>query len=201
MRVYVPLTLSSAAAALRTGWVPAGTVHAVTPALRERYGTEETEELELAALTDAAQTSLVALAAERASRGADGRAGTLGTLARRVVLAADAAVLPAPAEGWDEGDEGDEGPVPGRPTGLSAVVLAADLPWRSVVSAHVDEEESEPDVAAAVAALGPAGSDVRAASGTSRDERLGAVEDAEACDLLWYATSELPGLLEDLAGR
>ncbi len=210
MRVYVPLTLTAAAAALSGGSVAAGPVHAVTPALRGWYPGEEIEELELAALTDAAQTSLVRLAAERASRG-DAVEGGLASRARRVVLAADAAVLqpfhaqPLRVLTADEEElpEAVDGPVPGRATTLSVVVLAADLPWHAVVSVHVDEEDAEPDVAAAVAALldgpgAPPSSDGR--SFADPDEVRHAVEDAEACDLLWYAPSEVAGLLEDLAG-
>lgn len=211
MRVYVPMTLTALAAAVPGGVVAARPVHAVTPALSGWYPGEEIEELELAALTDAAQTSLVRLADERAARG-DAGAGGLASRARRVVLAADAAVLqPAQAQPLDvlTADEGEApetagGPVPGRATGLSVVALAADLRWSAVVSVHVDEEDAEPDVAAAVAALLADRGAVppRSSAGASvadPDEVLLAVEDAEACDLLWYAPSEVAGLLEDLA--
>ncbi len=221
VRVYVPMTLTALAAAVPGGVVAARPVHAVTPALSAWYPGEEIEELELAALTDAAQTSLVRLADERADRGDAGEGG-LASRARRVVLAADAAVLepltteppqaqppqaqPPHALTADEGEAPgtSDGPVPGRATGLSVVALAADLLWSAVVSVHVDEEDAEPDVAAAVAALLADREAVppRSSAGASSadpDEVLHAVEDAEACDLLWYAPSEVVGLLEDLA--
>ena len=72
----------------------------------------------------------------------------------------------------------------------SAVVLAAPLAWADVVSVHLDEAGAERDVDAAIAAL-------PAAAGGDR-QALDAVEDAEACDLLWYAPSEVPALLDEL---
>lgn len=208
MRVYVPMTLTALADALSGGVVAAVPVHAVTPAVGAWYPGEEIEELELAALTDAAQTSLVRLAAERAARGGAGEGG-LASRARRVVLAADAAVLEPPGSGplrmvtadEEEAAGAVDGPVPGRATDLSLVALAADLPWHDVVSVHVDEDDAEPDVAAAVAALlvDPGAAPPAAGPFADPGEVLHAVEDAEACDLLWYAPSEVAGLLEDLA--
>ncbi len=208
MRVYLPMTLSAAASALRAGTVPAAGAHAVTPALRERYATDELEDLELAALTDAAQVSLSLLAAEREARGDGVPAGALSWRALRLVLAADAAVeAPAEQAAPDHGEVEDaqedsarlERPVPGRATRCSAVRLAADVPWSAVASAHVDEPDAEPDVAAAVAALLAAGTSGTPAA-VPAGEVLEALEDAEACDLLWYAPSEVAGLLEDLSG-
>ena len=174
-RVYLPLTPADLAAALAAGVVPGVRAHAVTPALREWYVDGDLEELELAALTDAAQVALLRLAA------AD-RPGPR----RRVVAAADAAL----ARGAGPAVGSSEDAVPGRDVGRSAVVLAAPLAWADVVSVHLDEDEAEPDVDAAIAALPAAAAGVR--------DALDAVEDAEACDLLWYAPSEVPALLAGL---
>lgn len=171
-RVYLPLTLAALAAAVVGGQVPGTAAHAVTPALREWYVDGDLEELELAALTDAAQVALLLLADQA------------GGPRRRVVVTADVALAAGPAGG------AGGAVVPGRGVERSAVVLATPLGWADVVSVHLDEAEAETDVAAAVLAL-PA-----AASGDR--EALDAVEDAEACDLLWYAPSEVPSLLGEL---
>ena len=170
-RVYLPLVPADLAAALTTGVVPGVRAHAVTPALREWYVDGDLEELELAAMTDAAQAALLLLAVTRPGP------------RRRVVVAADAALARGRAPSGAGG-------VPGRDVRRSAVVLAAALAWADVVSVHLDEDEAEADVEAAIAALPAAASGAR--------EALDAVEDAEACDLLWYAPSEVPGLLGEL---
>ncbi|MFQ6147287.1 DUF6912 family protein [Streptomyces seoulensis] len=134
MRVYVPLTLPGLAEAHRTGRLGAEpfAAHAVTPALRAWYGSEDTEELEYAALTRAALASLRQLAAAPdAPR-------------RRVVVAvdvADGAVDAAP--GADRGEPGE-------------VRLAGTVPLAKAAAVHVDADDAATEVAAAAAALAAA---------------------------------------------
>jgi hypothetical protein len=182
-RVYLPCTPAALARAVASGRLEALTGHAVTPALREWYAEGDLEELELAALTDAAQAGLALIAAERDATPDGDPVGP----PRRVVLAAEAAVVPVPA-GAQEGSVS----VGERPTGRSAVRLGSPLPWSAVVSVHADEAEAVADVAAAVLALPGAA--------RGEEEALQAVEDAEALDLLWYDATEAPALVQELAG-
>lgn len=166
MRVYVPLTLGRLAEAYKAGEVGAGvgagaggeggslSAYAVTPALREWCGSDDVEELEYAALSQAAAASLRLIAEES------------GGARRRVVLAADVA-------------EGALADVAGAEAGaLGEVRVAGVLPFKKVAAVHVDAEDAEADVAAA---LGSAG----------QGDAVG-VEDHE---LLWFATQEIPGLI------
>lgn len=177
-RVYLPLTPAALATAVAGGQVAGTAAHAVTPALREWYVDGDLEELELAALTDAAQVALLLLADE--GEGAGPR--------RRVVVAADAVLADVASARAGTVDGGAT--VPGRGVERSAVTLAEPLRWSDVVSVHLDEAAAEDEVRAAAGALGAAATGERAA--------LDAVEDAEACDLLWYAPSEVPSLLGEL---
>ncbi|NAZ82797.1 hypothetical protein GTR02_13315 [Kineococcus sp. R8] len=165
MRVYWPTTLG-ALAALRGDVLASGpvSVHSVTPALRDYYADADPrdleEELEFIAMTDAAEESLRLVAAS-------------GGPARRVVLA-----LEVPERG---------GPGPERRawTGpdRSRLELPGDLLLTQLVSIHVDAEEAEADVRAAVSAL-------PAADAGDEDARF-TVESVEGHDLLWYDQSEL----------
>jgi hypothetical protein len=90
---------------------------------------------------------------------------------RRVVVAADVpdrAVRPAPG------------------LGRSRVQLTGSIPLTAVASVHVDEPEAEPAVAAAVEAL--------PAADVGDDDALFALDEAQACDLLWYDVSEISHL-------
>ena len=169
MRVYLPATMRTLATALRTGRLePVETVpaaHAVTPALREWYTEGDLEELELAAMLEAALSSLRLLAADP------------GAPRRRLVLAADvpdSQVRPAGAHLE-------------RPR--SAAHLAGPVPLAAVVSAHVDEPEAEPDVAAAAAAL--------PAADAGDEDAAFVVDSADGHDLLWYDATELRDLVAD----
>ena len=75
-----------------------------------------------------------------------------------------------------------------RPGGRfrSSVTLDGEVPLRAVVSVHVDEPEAEPTVRAAVGALS------LAAAGDDDAQFL--LDEAEACDLLWYDVSEIGDL-------
>ncbi|MFJ8191260.1 DUF6912 family protein [Streptomyces sp. NPDC096094] len=168
MRVYVPLTLSGLAEAHSTGELGTGPLvaYAVTPALREWYHSDDIEELEYAALNRAALASLRLLAADP------------GATRRRVVVAADVsdgAVSAAPERGPD-------------PAGLGEVRLAGPLRLAKVASVHVDSADAEADVTAAAEALA-------AADGGDDGARF-VVDGAEDHELLWYATQEIPNLVE-----
>ncbi|GAB3246496.1 DUF6912 family protein [Kineosporia babensis] len=92
---------------------------------------------------------------------------------RRVVLALD---VPAQAV---------------RPEGpfRSSVTLEVEVPLSEVVSLHVDEPEAEDIMLAAIAAL-------NAADAGDEDAQF-LLEEANACDLLWYDISEIDDLISD----
>ncbi|ANB06738.1 hypothetical protein SAM40697_2780 [Streptomyces ambofaciens] len=169
MRVYVPLTLSGLAEAHRTGQLETGQLvaYAVTPALREWYLSDDVEELEYAALNRAALASLRLVAADA------------GMPRRRVVVAAD---VP------DGGVSADPGRGP-DPATLGEVRVAGPLPLAKAASVHVDSADAEADVTAAADALA-------AADGGDDDARF-VVDGAEDHELLWYATQEIPALVEE----
>ncbi|MFB8777425.1 DUF6912 family protein [Streptomyces broussonetiae] len=167
MRVYVPLTLPGLAEAYRTGELGAGpfVAYAVTPALREWYLSEDIEELEYAALSRAALASLRLLAADA------------GAPRRRVVVAvdvSDGAATSDPDRGLD-------------PEALGEVRVAGSVALAKAASVHVDSDDAEADVAAAVAAL-------EAADGGDDDAQF-VVDGAEDHELLWYATQEIGNLV------
>ncbi|MCC9158456.1 hypothetical protein LZP81_29995 [Streptomyces parvulus] len=171
MRVYVPLTLSGLAEAHRTGELGTGQLlaHAVTPALRDWYRSDDTEELEYAALGLAAQASLRLLAA-----GSDADR-------RRVVVAldvSDGAVSAGPA-----GESEDAAP--------GEVRVAGPLRLAKAAAVHVDSADALADVSAAAEAL--------AAADGGDDAARSVVDGADDHELLWYATQEIPNLVE--AGR
>ncbi|SEG66205.1 hypothetical protein SAMN05444920_103783 [Nonomuraea solani] len=167
MRVYLPCTLPTLASAVGAGGLgPAPLIgYAVTPALTEWYASGDTEELEYVALTEAARASLRLLAAERA----DGVEGA----ARRVVIAAevpDGSVITAP--GIEE---------------RATVRLVEAIALTKVAAVHIDDPGAIPDIEAAIDAL--------PASDQGDDDARFAVDGAEAHELMWYATQEIPDLL------
>lgn len=167
MRVYVPLTLPALAAVHRSGELGPGPLdaYAVTPGLREWYGSDDLEELEYAALNRAAQASLRLLATDpEAPR-------------QRIVLALDV------PEGGVTAD-------PDRsldPTSVGEVRLAGPVPLSKAAAVHVDAEDARGDVSAAADALG-------AADRGDEDARF-TVDGAEDHELLWFATQEIEMLL------
>ncbi|WP_406436448.1 hypothetical protein OHB00_21055 [Streptomyces sp. NBC_00631] len=168
MRVYVPLTLPGLAEAHRTGELGTGpfVAYAVTPALREWYLSDDMEELEYAALNRAALASLRLLAADP------------GAVRRRVVVAVDVpdgAAAADPDRGLDPAALGEV-----RVTGTVALAKAA--------SVHVDSDDAREDVTAAAGAL--------AAADGGDDDAQFVVDGAEDHELLWYATQEIPNLVE-----
>ncbi|NMD54463.1 MULTISPECIES: DUF6912 family protein [Tsukamurella] len=171
VRVYVPSTLAGLQVLQRDGelFPLGGTVFGVTPALREAYTSGDDEELAEAAMRQAARASLRLLAVDGPDDGAtaDGEPEPV----RRVVITVD---VPAAKE---------------RPD-LDDAVLKVTEPIRlkDVLAVHVDVSEAE-DAVTRAAQL------VDAADLGDEDAEL-AVGDAEDHDLAWYATQELPFLLE-----
>jgi hypothetical protein len=167
MRVYLPCTLPALAKAVEAGELgPAPlTGYAVTPALTEWYASGDTEELEYVALTEAARASLRMLAADRA----DGVAAA----PRRVVVAAE-----VPDRAISAGVDLEE---------RARVRLAEPVPLAKVASVHIDDLDATADIEAAIVAL-------PAADGGDDDARF-TVDGAEAHELMWYATQEIPDLL------
>lgn len=170
MRVYIPATLAMLARLVADGSLPAvsGTAFAVTSALRESYAHGDDDELAEVALAEAALASLRLLGAEAAEAGEDAD-GALPT--RRAVLVAEAEGATA------------------RPDLDTAVVrLAGPVMIGDVVAAYVDNAAAEPAVLAAMAVIDDA--DLG-----DEDTEL-TVGDAVDHDLAWYATQELPFLLD-----
>ncbi|MFT4200793.1 DUF6912 family protein [Gordonia sp. (in: high G+C Gram-positive bacteria)] len=173
MRVYIPATLAMLQALTADGEIAplGGTAFALTPALRESYTSGDDEELAEAALREAARASLRLIDEDAESEGDEASGGSDSLPPRRVVVAADV----------------DD--VKLRPDLDAAVVkLSGPVPLSSVAAVHVDGAEAEPAVRAAVAA-------VDAADLGDLDAEL-AIGDVEDFDLGWYATQELPFLLE-----
>jgi len=167
MRVYLPCTLPALARAVAAGELgPAPlTGFAVTPALVEWYASGDTEELEYVALTEAARASLRMLTADLA----DGVDAT----PRRVVVAAEVAES-ALGAGGDLAEKG-------------RVRLAEPVPMTKVAAVHIDDEYAMPDIKAALAALPEAD--------LGDDDARFTVDGAEAHELMWFATQEIPDLL------
>ncbi|SDU84900.1 DUF6912 family protein [Gordonia westfalica] len=186
MRVYLPATLAMLMQLNSDGeFRPiGGTGFALTPALREAFVSGDDEELSEVAMREAARASLRLLAGEAPE--ADDAAAERDLAAdeavtkpgdtprlppRRVVVAADVEDVKL------------------RPDLDDAVVkVARPIPLSAVASVHVDVKEAEDKVRAAVVVID-------AADLGDLDAEL-AVGDVEDFDLAWYATQELPFLLE-----
>ncbi|MEU0087331.1 hypothetical protein [Streptomyces sp. NPDC006274] len=167
MRVYVPLTLPGLAAAHKAGELGPGplTAYAVTPGLREWYVSDDIEELEYAALSRAAAASLRLLA------------GMPDAARRRVVVALDVPDQDAVADPDRALDAG----------ALGEVRIAAAVPIAKAAAVHVDSDDAEADVSAAVAALG--------AADHGDDDAQFTVDGAEDHELLWFGVQEIPGIV------
>lgn len=173
MRVYVPATV----AMLRTlvadsEFHPVSrTAFAVTPTLREAYSSGDDEELAEVAMNEAARASLRLVAAGIE----DEKDGVIGgaVVYRRAVIAADV-----------------EDPTLRPDLDDSVVRLKEPLRLDQVASVHVDLEAAEADVRKAVEV-------VDAADMGDPDAEF-VLGDAEDHTLAWYATQELPFLLEFL---
>ena len=184
MRVYIPATLAMLTALVSEQEIAPvnGTAFAITPALREAYSSGDDEELAEVAIAEAARASLRLLAAEgdeadaaasdgdRTASGSD-EAGLVSPIRRRAVIAADV----------------DD--VTLRPDLDDAVVrIGGAVRISSVASAHVDLAEAQPAVERAIAVID------QADLGDADAEFV--IGDAEDHELAWYATQELPFLLD-----
>jgi hypothetical protein len=168
MQIYIPVTLAMLQQLVDDGsLLPVnGTAFAVTPRLREAYAEGDDDELGDVALHEAALASLRLLAGAGASEQPDAKLPP-----RRAVLLADV------------------GEVTLRPDLDDAVVrIGAPVAINDVVAAYVDNAAAEADVTAAIAVIDEA--DLG-----DEDAEL-TVGDAQDHDLAWYATQELPFLLE-----
>ena len=171
MRVYLPATLTMVAALVANAELSVvnGTAFAVTPTLREAYAAGDEDELAEVALREAALASIRLLAAELP----DGGDADSPVRPRRVVLVADVDNATA------------------RPDLDDAVVrLAGPVTLDRVAAGFVDNAAAEPAVRAAIRVIDEA--DLG-----DEDAEL-VVGDALDHDLAWYATQELPFLLEFL---
>jgi hypothetical protein len=170
MRVYIPVTLAMLQQLVTDGSLRpvSGTAFAVTPKLREAYAEGDDDELGEVALREAALASLRLLAG--ASNGPDAP-GDDTLPPRRAVLLAEVSDVTL------------------RPDLDDAVVrIGATVTTDDVVAAFVDNAVAEAHVRAAVDAID-------AADLGDEDAEL-TVGDAQDHDLAWYATQELPFLLE-----
>ncbi|WP_407662534.1 DUF6912 family protein [Mycolicibacterium palauense] len=173
MRVYVPATLAMLQKLVADGTLfpLGGTAFSVTPTLREAYSDGDDEELAEVALREAALASLRLLATGAGIDAVTPAGAENGLPLRRAVLVADV-----------------DSATP-RPDLDDAVVrLGEPLATPDVVAVYVDTAAAEPAVAAAVEVID-------AADLGDEDAEL-TVGDAQDHDLAWYATQELPFLLE-----
>jgi hypothetical protein len=163
VRVYLPATFGTIETLLTSGRLgPAPlTAFAVTPGLREWYVDDELEELEYAASREAARAALRLLEADESAP------------RRRVVLSADVADSVVTVR-----DDIDRG----------VVSVTEPIELSAVACAHVDDEEAEPAVARAAAAV------LAADLGDAAAED--AVDDADGYELSWYDREELSLLLQ-----
>ncbi len=169
MQIYIPATLAMLQQLVADGsvWPVNGTAFAVTPRLREAYAEGDDDELGEVALREAALASLRLLATAADGSKQSGEKLPL----RRVVLVADV----------------DD--VTLRPDLDDAVVrIGAPVAIDDIVAAFVDNAAAEEHVAAAIAVIDEA--DLG-----DEDAEL-TVGDAQDHDLAWYATQELPFLLD-----
>jgi hypothetical protein len=169
VRVYLPATIGVLRQLVSDGkFMPvSGTGFALTPALRESYTSGSTEELEYAALMDAARASLRLIGAALDAEDESGDA----ELPRRVVVSVDVedATL--------------------RPDLDHAVVrIGGPVSLDDVAAVHVDTAEAEPAVRTAAQVI-----DAADLGDPDAEFALGEAEDHE---LAWYASQELPFLLE-----
>ena len=172
MRVYIPATVRmlQGLVAEQEFFPVNGTAFAITPALREAYSSGDDDELAEVAMAEAARASLRLLAAEATDEGdvhdADG-----ATVRRRAVIAADV----------------DDAKL--RPDLDDAVVrISGPVGIDAIASAHVDLAEAEATMERAIAVI-----DEADLGDADAEFVLG---DAEDHELAWYATQELPFLLD-----
>jgi len=172
MQIYIPVTLAMLQQLVADGslWPVNGTAFAVTPRLREAYAEGDDDELGEVALREAAMASLRLLAGVLDDSDDSGQPGETLPPRRAVLLA-------------------DVGDVTLRPDLDDAVVrIGAPVTTDAVMAVFVDNAAAEAHVKAAIAVID-------AADLGDEDAEL-TVGDAQDQDLAWYATQELPFLLE-----
>jgi hypothetical protein len=177
MRVYIPATLAMLQQLVADGsmFPVSGTAFAVTPTLREAYAEGDDDELAEVALGEAALASLRLLSFDEddLEGAADASASEAPLPIRRVVLVADVEKATI------------------RPDLDDAVVrLGGPVALSDLAAAFVDLAAAEPAVQAAIKVID-------AADLGDEDAEL-IVGDAQDHDMAWYATQELPFLLEFL---
>jgi hypothetical protein len=163
VRVYLPATsttLRQLSDESRLASAPL-TAFAVTPGLRDWYEDDDLEELEYAAARMAARASLRLLDVDPAAA------------RRRVVVSAD--VPDAAVTVRDDLERG-------------AVRVSEPVPLSAVAAVHLDDDEAEAAVAAAVAVILEADLGLESAQET--------VDDAEGFELSWYAPQELEEIVK-----
>lgn len=184
-RVYIPSTLRIVTALVDTDQVPVlgGTAFAVTAGLREAYAAGDDEELAEVAQRDAARASLRLLAIEHAadpdpdsgdapdSEPVESASAPAAFARRRVVVVADV----------------DEA-LPRPDLDAAVVKIAGAVSREQIVSVLVDGAEAEPVVARAI--------DLIDAADLGDEDAELAVGDVDDHDLAWFATQELPFLVE-----
>jgi hypothetical protein len=181
MRVYIPATLAMLQQLVADGsmFPMSGTAFAVTPTLREAYAEGDDEELAEVALREAALASLRLLSFDEDDGDGD-LAGHDGGEVIDAPLPVRRAVLVADVES-----------VTVRPDLDDAVVrLGGPVEFSDLVAAFVDTAAAEPAVRAAI--------DVIDAADLGDEDAELIVGDAQDHDMAWYATQELPFLLEFL---
>lgn len=202
LRVYVPATVAMLRELVRERELRAvnDTAFAVTPALREAYASGDDEELAEVAMGEAARASLRLLA--------DATIDLDGEDDESIDAAAGdpAGVIDIPLDPADA-DSPAPAPTSRRPIFRRAVIaadvegatlrpdlddavvrLSGPLTWNRVASVHVDLIDAEPAVAKAV--------DVIDAADMGDPDAEFVLGDAEDHQLAWYATQELPFLLD-----
>jgi hypothetical protein len=175
MRVYIPATLAMLQQFVADGsmFPVSGTAFAVTPTLREAYAEGDDEELAEVALREAALASIRLLGFDQDGPADESGEDEKALPVRRAVLVADVATATL------------------RPDLDDAVVrLGGPISVDDVVAAFVDTAGAEPAVKAAIEVID-------AADLGDEDAEL-IVGDAQDHDMAWYATQELPFLLEFL---
>ena len=189
VRVYIPATLAMLQRLVADQLLHAlsGTAFAVTPTLRESYAEGDEDELSEVALREAALASLRLLAAESGGQERSDRGIESGGQERSdrgiesgggLPLRRCGAVLVADVEGATLRPDLDD----------AVVRLSGPIAIGDVIAAYVDNATAEPAVAAAM--------DVVDLADLGDEDAELTVGDAMDHDLAWYATQELPFLLE-----
>jgi hypothetical protein len=174
MRVFLPSTLPALAQALRTGQVGPTQGPTQGPGQNPNQGFAVTPALREAYASGDEEELEYAALTEAARASLRMLAADPAAPPRRVVLAAE-----IPAEEIRRDTRDDE---PAR------VLISSAVPLAWLASAHVDDEAAADDVRSAVEALA-------AADAGDEDARF-TVDGAEGHELGWFATQELPDLVE-----